>query len=1136
MSEGDFDRRLRQIASRATCAGELPGQHEPVALAQALRDHGLEVDPLGGPGRLLVRHHLGRATVFEHRNGRWTYRPVFDPTGGMRDLVTRTAVDLFTATEAPSEPAPADMWWDGRAVIEQGEYLGLDLETTPAIDGQFPQVVVASVASETGAGFLLEPGQIMPFLDRQLEHGPRQVWSGFNVAGFDWPVLEYRLPGFTERFHNVLAGMAKSGWFYDTMLLCKLWDIGQYGQLFRHGGALRPGLWADSGKGVYSLAAQSERWLGIRPPKGESLSFGDYLGRPRAIDAAQASYALGDAVVVAALTKRVLEHPFTQEVARRCRKAMLGLQGVMISFLQPSDWPAPQEDCVRLEGGLPDDGDPEAWHPFAVLNGARWGWQTHTIQALASWAMAWVSANGIEADVEHITAFLRELEADQIARMTMFSGRPGSVIVERGKSSTSEEQALDAGTDPSHWLPLVEQRIRTWKRKAKDRDKPVTLDVVRVPDRQFWRPWPGIVRTARHFPLRTKVREGDTLYVAADVTDDYDATLMAERFHMPVRGAALSPAGTQTGLSFRAGDTIRWDGTTWVTLEGDEAAEERQRILQDATTTSLMGRMVGASSDLAVDEISDGDDEAGVPVMKSKAFTGPVYPFVFDEGINKAAMEAYLRECAFPLPPPQFMRQGCSPIDQVDAGSEWYSDLIERIGLKRDQWLIVFGVKNVEDIPDPVLREYFLLRRTEKELGAVYTYLPGYAANRKAVQKLRLPQVLAYLGLTDVRRARVHPTTDACAAATTRAGQRNPNLQQVDTAPRHRGSFVARHGTKLAINDVGATEMATQAEIFVHRYGRRPEMRGRKSLADYLNEGYDPHYLTGMEVAYPEHEQVWMPILGDPALRRLKMASAGPGFDEAARDVVARWPEVKVDPRKTGEDNAKDAWTELLATHFVLKLGLSLEGEPSAQALVARIRQGAKPANFGIPGGMQANRLMSVSEIDYGVKITREQAETAVRAWKNRYADGKLWLEDGRQFLVRPAALPAPVWGYYDDCWCLTGMLRGQLPAAEPVPEWRLRRMLAAGEEPYDEGLNEWHNTQFQKLAADGAKLGAYFAVREGIVVVNFVHDELDSELPAGQERQQFGISTDSLKRGMCRVVTRVRLSIGGSLTSRLRK
>lgn len=1143
-------REIRWLTTRAVHTGVLSGEYTREVLAVLLAEHNLVPEPGTGPECIVVRHPLGRVWSIETSDGRsWRYRVVFDPARGVRIAPPPAGNDLFTELDAAQRvTAPTAIWWDGRSIIESGECLGIDLEGTLVVDGEFSHVTLGSAASETGEGFLLEPPQIIPFLELQLEKGPLQVWCGWNFAGFDWPTMEYRLPGFRQRLHTTFLSLCKTGWLYDTMLFVKLWDIARYGQLFRFGGRLQAGPWASPSRGIYSLASQSQRWLGFTPPKGEGTSFGEYLGRPREIDEDQAAYALADSMIVAAIQKRLLHDPFTAEVATGSRNFLQRYHGVTLSFDTPVNARPPLPSVVEAEGGLPDDGDPSLYHPLVLQAGARWGWQTHTIQFVSAWAAAWTSANGIDADVEHIVGFLEELDIDLRARTAMFAGQPGLVLEEKTKKGMTERLALPPGADVAAWSERMTATIRRWVRRPAERDKPVDLTVRQVPARQWWRPYPGIVRVARHFPTREALLQGrapTVLAIEADVCDDYDPAKAAETFKLQ---GPLAPAGTGTGQRFSAGDVVRWTGSEWEVLSAAAAASERVRIYEAATTRALLGGMMRGSvapADLMGESAEEDEDEVGSfeppeeaqrepkPRVVAAPFASPTYPFVDGDTLNTAAMEAYLRECVFPLPPSNEVR-GDSPIDAVAVDSSWYQDLIARLRLKRDEWLVVFGVGDVDQIPDPVLREFFMLAKTEKERGAVFTYLPGYPQQRGRLQRMPLEHIIAELNLVGVRRARVHPSIDPLAAATTRSGQRNPNLQQVQTDARHRGAFVAGRDCLLGVNDVGGAEMATQGDIFAHRY--RSRLPGKKLLSDYLNEGWDPHLLLAMKFGYSDWRHVWEPILGNRLLRQLKLATTTQAFDKAAAELAAAYPELKIDPAQSGEDNAKNIWISWLARDLIEANNLPLAGEETAKALVKRARDSAKPFNFGVAGGMQPPKIVVVAAIDYGIPITLEAAQQVYRTWGETFPDGKLWLADGANCLVRIAPLPAPVYGYYDKCFTLTGRLRGQLPAAEPISEWRLKRMREEGREPYDKGLNEWHNTQFQGQSADGAKLGLYFAVEEGLRTSNFVHDETGNEVPKARvvEYRQLGI--DCMKRGVSRVVRQVVTTIGGNTMERWKK
>jgi hypothetical protein len=152
-----------------------------------------------------------------------------------------------------------------------------------------------------------------------------------------------------------------------------------------------------------------------------------------------------------------------------------------------------------------------------------------------------------------------------------------------------------------------------------------------------------------------------------------------------------------------------------------------------------------------------------------------------------------------------------------------------------------------------------------------------------------------------------------------------------------------------------------------------------------------------------------------------------------------------------------------------------------------------------------------------------EEAEEAIEAMLSQYGDVRDWLEDGKgpryERLNEP--LPSPVDGYYDNCFVLTGRLRGRLPRAEYG---------------YDKGWNEWHNTQFQGLAIDGVKISLYMAWHEGLRVANFVHDENDYDVPVAMAAEQQQIASDLLVASMKRVVRHVNSTAGSVLMDRWSK
>lgn len=146
------------------------------------------------------------------------------------------------------------------------------------------------------------------------------------------------------------------------------------------------------------------------------------------------------------------------------------------------------------------------------------------------------------------------------------------------------------------------------------------------------------------------------------------------------------------------------------------------------------------------------------------------------------------------------------------------------------------------------------------------------------------------------------------------------------------------------------------------------------------------------------------------------------------------------------------------------------------KSLVKKIRGNAKGPNFGLPGGMGAERLMDYCRTQYGVTLTLEQAETACRVWREIY----------------PEAQP-----YLDDVAKKVGRKKGARGVVEMFVSRRLRG---------DVGFTDGANGFFQALAADAAKAAGRALVVEaysnrrspfyGARPLAFVHDEWLYQVP----------------------------------------
>ena len=438
----------------------------------------------------------------------------------------------------------------------------------------------------------------------------------------------------------------------------------------------------------------------------------------------------------------------------------------------------------------------------------------------------------------------------------------------------------------------------------------------------------------------------------------------------------------------------------------------------------------------------------------------------------------------------------------------------DRLGLRSDDWLYFFDISDINDIPDEVLRLTFQAAAVMKKIANTKTYFPGVCDRNRTrqqvdkIKKMEVDVLLRRVGLEGVKKGRLFPSFRPL-LATGRTGARDPNTQQVERDNRFRNCFVAADGRVFMACDYGAAEMGTQAEIYVHRYGRR-------TLCRYMNDGFDVHLLTAMQFQFPKEKKKWMPILSDPIICAMKKVVNLDEKKKLAEKLMKchEWFKMPL-MTESGEDVAKDVWIRLLATQLLPDKSLK-----EARGEIKGARQAAKVVNFGVPGGMRPPKIRQLAKTDYGMDMSKEEAEIAYKAWLQMFPEGKQWCYDGRQYLVKDP--PFPFRPYYDRCFTLTGRMRGH--------------RAAASNSDYDVGLNEWHNTQFQGLAADAAKIALYLTWREGLIQVNFVHDEIDFEVPKALVEEHQGLSTARMREAMNNVVKYVQITVGSGVMERWEK
>jgi DNA polymerase I-like protein with 3'-5' exonuclease and polymerase domains len=316
--------------------------------------------------------------------------------------------------------------------------------------------------------------------------------------------------------------------------------------------------------------------------------------------------------------------------------------------------------------------------------------------------------------------------------------------------------------------------------------------------------------------------------------------------------------------------------------------------------------------------------------------------------------------------------------------------------------------------------------------------------------------------------------------STGRSSARSPNIQQIPRDGWFRAFFRARPGHKLVICDYSFIELRTLAAILERRYVR-------SRLADVIRDGIDPHAYTAALVCGLELSE------------------------------FLKWKDTNPEEFK-------------------------------------RRRQAAKAINFGVPGGLGAKRLGSYAHANYGVTLTEEESRTLRGSLiYNVYpelSDQDGWLADGLPTRLSGSlgvdrSYVARVLGLKDEPFFdpaehpMARLLRGEtttakgppfrewyvnkvwedldvlISAAEGVPTWvveavrtrtpgveiasylfQLPAVTLTGRIRQADFYGEYRNTQFQGLAADGAKLALWRLIERGYKVVAFIHDEIVTEVP----------------------------------------
>jgi len=277
-------------------------------------------------------------------------------------------------------------------------------------------------------------------------------------------------------------------------------------------------------------------------------------------------------------------------------------------------------------------------------------------------------------------------------------------------------------------------------------------------------------------------------------------------------------------------------------------------------------------------------------------------------------------------------------------------------------------------------------------------------------------------------------------------------------------------------------------------------------------------------------------------------------------------------------------------------------GKPEAEITKAE-RNKAKPINFGKPGGMGIETLLTYAKCNYGVRLTRQEAEELSNAWLQLFPEMDEFLTDTIDIPFELAKLldltPSSHHKHTDDdrflnhsenegqqdkplrilgMMCIKALKERQPKTAEgkqysetdldyfwtslekhidllpPSLHLDVRRRRASrtlqhtvmsvagsasvltlsGRLRAKATYSARHNTVFQGLAADGAKIALWKLWRAGFRIVNFIHDQVLIEVPADSDlKAQAEQIREHMIRGMKEVVPDVRVDVSYAATKR---
>jgi DNA polymerase I-like protein with 3'-5' exonuclease and polymerase domains len=366
----------------------------------------------------------------------------------------------------------------------------------------------------------------------------------------------------------------------------------------------------------------------------------------------------------------------------------------------------------------------------------------------------------------------------------------------------------------------------------------------------------------------------------------------------------------------------------------------------------------------------------------------------------------------------------------------------------------------------------------------------------------------------------LHPSFNVLARTGRTSSFGEINAQNLPTRHEVRSCFVPSPGHVFVDCDYATIELATLAQARLAQFGLDSQM------AAAINADQDLHTLVAARVTGKDQEEVSKadrkkakPInfgkpggMGSATLKQYAKASYGVQLtDEEVEDLSDAWFELFPEMKDFLADT-HDTWAEL-AKLLDLTPASHYEHTGDRRFISHPENRGREQKPHAFLGAMalkafreasprtRPGKPYSATDLDYFWSRLEARKDSLPTALQNAVAQRKPSPRLHRE--VRALVGRAPV-------FILTGRLRARAT------------------------YSARHNTVFQGLAADGAKLALWLLWRAGYRLANFIHDQVLVEVPAGSDLKRHAEAVrDLMVEGMKSVVPDVKIGVSYAATDR---